>query len=145
MIRYFFSVKDNDGFNGPKEALSRSMFLKIPSKERQKEIKKIKSLANNQSFSSLRKKLRNFNSELNDVKTSMLNKKSLNWEDKSSLESFLKKQKEIQRDLEKLKKQLENELSKSQKEKNKEILKKQNQMTKIMCLLVLYLIIFLKV
>jgi hypothetical protein len=65
------------------------------------------------------------------MKTSMLNKKSLNWEDKSSLKSFLKKQKEIQSDLEKLKKQLQNELSSNQKEKNKEILKKQEQINKM--------------
>ena len=110
LIRYFFAVKDNDGVNGPKEVLSRSMFLKVPTKKRQKEIRKIKSLANNQSFTSLQKKLQNFNSELDDMKTSMLNKKSLNWEDKSSLNNFLKKQKEIQNDLEKLKKQLQNEL-----------------------------------
>ena len=131
LIRYHFSVKDNDGINGPKEMLSRSMFLKIPSKEKQKEIRKIQSIAKNQSFSSLQKKLMKFNSELEDMKSSMLNKKSLNWEDKSSLESFLKKQKEIQRDLEKLEKQLENELSESQKEKNEEILKKQDQINKM--------------
>ena len=107
------------------------MFLKVPTKKRQKEIRKIKSLANNQSFSSLQKKLQNFNSELDDMKTSMLNKKSLNWEDKSSLNNFLKKQKEIQNDLEKLKKQLQNELSNDQKEKNKEILKKQEQINKM--------------
>ena len=107
------------------------MFLKVPSKKRQKEIRKIKSLANNQSFSSLQKKLENFNSELEDIKTSMLNKKSLNWEDKSSLKNFLKKQKEIQNDLEKLKKQLQNELSNDKKEKNKEILKKQEQINKM--------------
>ena len=43
------------------------------------------------------------------------------------LNNFLKKQKEIQNDLEKLKKQLQNELSNDQKEKNKEILKKQTK------------------
>ena len=131
LVRYFFAVKDNDGINGPKEILSKSMFLKVPSKERQKEIRKIKSLANNQSFSSLQKKLQNFNSELEDMKTSMLNKRSLSWEDKSSLESFLKKQKEIQNELEKLKNQLQNELSENQKEKNEEILKKQEQINKM--------------
>jgi hypothetical protein len=131
LVRYFFAVKDNDGINGPKEVLSKSMFLKVPSKERQKEIRKIKSLANNQSFSSLQKKLQNFNSELEDMKTSMLNKRSLSWEDKSSLESFLKKQKEIQSELEKLKNQLQNELSENQKEKNEEIQKKQEQINKM--------------
>jgi hypothetical protein len=132
LIHYYFAVKDNDGINGPKEVLSRSMFLKVPSKERQKEIRKIKSLANNQSFSSLRKKLQNFNSELEEIKTSMLNKKSLNWEDKSSLENFLKKQKEMQKELEKLKNQLQEEFSEGQIEKNKEILKKQEQISKMM-------------
>ena len=131
LVRYFFAVKDNDGINGPKEILSKSMFLKVPRKEKQKEIRKIKSLANNQSFSSLQKKLQNFNSELEDMKTSMLNKKFLSWEDKSSLESFLKKQKEIQNELEKLKNQLQNELSEHQKEKNEEILKKQEQINKM--------------
>ena len=89
------------------------MFLKVPSKERQKEIRKIKSMANNQSFSSLRKKLQNFNSELEEIKTSMLNKKSLNWEDKSSLQNFLKKQKKMQKELEKLKNQLQKNFQKA--------------------------------
>ena len=132
LIRYLFSVKDNDGVNGPKETLSKSLFLKVPSKEKLKELKKIKSLEKNKSFSSLQKKLLNFNTELEDMKSSMLNKKSLNWEDKSSLEAFLKKQKEIQDDLEKLKKELEIDLSQGQKEKNVEILKKQEQINKMM-------------
>ena len=54
-------------------------------------------MANNQSFSSLRKKLQNFNSELEEIKTSMLNKKSLNWEDKARCKTFLKSRRRCKR------------------------------------------------
>ena len=50
------------------------------------------------------------NSELNEIKSTLLNKKSLNWEDKSSLENFLKGQKKLQKDLEQLKNSLKKEL-----------------------------------
>ena len=37
--------------------------------------------------------MHSLNSQLNEIKSSLINKKALNWEDKSSLENFLKDQK----------------------------------------------------
>ena len=72
------------------------------------------------------------NSELNEIKSTLLNKKSLNWEDKSSLENFLKGQKKLQKDLEQLKNSLKKELDRDQANKSEEILKKQEQINKMM-------------
>ena len=132
LLKYYFLVKDNDGVNNPKMTASKTLFFKTPSKKELKEIKKTKSLEQSKAFSSLQKKLFSFNDDLDKLRSKMLNKKSLDWEDKLALEDFLKLQKKIQEDLEKLQNILENELSESQKNKNSEILKKQQQVNKMM-------------
>ena len=75
------------------------MFFREPSKKQIKELAKAKSESQNKSFSSLQKKMHSLNSQLNEIKSSLINKKALNWEDKSSLENFLKDQKKLQNDL----------------------------------------------
>lgn len=132
MIEYYFVVKDNDQINGPKKSYSKKLFVKIPSKEKIKELEKIKSLNREQSFSSLQKKMISLSSELENIKSSMLNKKSSDWEDKASLENFLKNQKKLEKELEKLKNDLENELTQNQKNKSEEILKKQEKINEMM-------------
>lgn len=130
-LEHYFVVKDNDGVNGPKKTLSKKMFFRAPSKKQLKDLDKIKSESQNKSFSSLQKKMLILNSELNEIKSTLLNKKSLNWEDKSSLENFLKGQKKLQKDLEQLKNNLKKELDKDQANKSEEILKKQEQINKM--------------
>tara|TARA_B100000035_G_C21033734_1_gene569765 strand:+ start:542 stop:3844 length:3303 start_codon:yes stop_codon:yes gene_type:complete len=131
LLEYYFVVKDNDQVNGPKESSSKKLFIKIPSKKKIKELKKMRSLRREQSFSSLQKKMISLNSELEKIKSSMLNKKSIEWEDKASLETFLKNQKKLEEELEKLKNDLENELTQEQNNKSQEILKKQEQINKM--------------
>ena len=131
-LEYYFVVKDNDAVNGPKKTLSKKMFFRSPSKKQLKELDKIKSESHNKSFSSLKKNMLILNSELNEIKSTLLNKKSLNWEDKSSLENFLKGQKKLQKDLEQLKNSLKKELDRDQANKSEEILKKQEQINKMM-------------
>ena len=97
MIEYYFVVKDNDQINGPKKSYSKKLFVKIPSKEKIKELEKIKSLNREQSFSSLQKKMISLSSELENIKSSMLNKKSSDCEDKASIENFLKNQKKLEK------------------------------------------------
>ena len=132
LLKYYFVVRDNDGVNNPKMTASKTLFFKSPSKKELKEIKKTKSLEQNKAFSSLQKKLFSFNDDLDKLRSKMLNKKSLDWEDKLALEDFLKVQKKIQEELEELQNKLENELSESQKNKSAEILKKQQQVNKMM-------------
>ena len=132
LLKYYFVVRDNDGVNDPKMTASKTLFFKSPSKKELKEIKKNKSLEQNKAFGSLQNKLFSFNDDLDKLRSKMLNKKSLDWEDKLALEDFLKVQKKIQAELEELQNKLENELSENQKNKNAEILKKQEQVNKMM-------------
>ena len=131
VLEYYFEVKDNDRVNGPKTTSSKKLFLKIPSREKLKEMSKTKRLRREQSFGSLKKKMISLNSELENIKYSILNKKSLEWEDKSALQNFLNNQKKLEKELEKLKNDLDNELSQEQNKKNKELLKKQEQINKM--------------
>ena len=131
LLEYYFVVKDNDQINGPKESSSKKLFIRIPSKKKIKELEKMKSLRREKSFSSLQKKMIGLNSELEKIKSSMLNKKSLEWEDKASLETFLKNQRKLEEELEKLKNDLENELTQEQNNKSQEIFKKQEQINKM--------------
>ena len=132
MVEYFFIVKDNDQVNGPKSTSSKKLFIKIPSKRKIKELAKIRSLKLEQSFSSLQKKMISLSSELENIKSSMISKKNLEWEDKNSLQNFLKNQKNLEKQLEKIKKDLQNEIAQEQNNKSQEILKKQEQINKMM-------------
>ena len=104
--------------------------MKIPSKEELKEMSKTKRQRREQSFSSLQKKMISLNSELENIKSSILNKKSLEWEDKADLRNFLNKQKKLENELEKLKNDLDNELALEQNKKAQDILKNKNKLIK---------------
>jgi len=132
LLEYYFVVKDNDKINGPKESVSKRLFIKVPTKERVKEQKKRKNLMHEKSFSSLKKNMLKLNSELENIKSSMLNKKTLDWEDKTSLERFLKNQKKLEAELKSLKNELEKEIKEKHSNKTEEILKKQEQINKML-------------
>ena len=132
LVEYYFKVKDNDGVNGPKETLSKKQFYRELNKEEKRALLKTKSNSQKKSFSSLEKKLYNLNSELDEIKNSMLNKKSLDWEDKANLNNFIKNHEKLQKELEQLKKQLTNDLSEKEKNKSDEILKKQEKINEMM-------------
>ena len=132
IMEYYFVVQDNDAVNGPKKSISKKMFFREPTKKQIKELAKAKSKSQNKSFSSLQKKMHSLNSQLNEIKSSLINKKALNWEDKSSLENFLKDQKKLQNDLEELKNKLAKELNNDQNDRSEDILKKQEQISKMM-------------
>ena len=55
----------------------------------------------------------------------------MDWNDQNSLQNFLKKQKEIRSELEKLQEQIEKNFSSEIEEKNKEIIKKQELLSKM--------------
>ena len=92
---------------------------------------KTKRLRREQSLSSLKKKIIGLSSELETIRSSILNKKV--WVGKTKLLcKTLNNQKEMKKELEKLKNDLDNELTQEQNKKTQEILRKQEQINKMM-------------
>ena len=131
-ITYFFSVYDNDGINGPKKTSSVQNLLVIPDEEKIKKEREQLQLAQENALNSLQTKISSFNEDLKNIKSELLNKKKMDWQDKSNIENFLKKQQQIQLDLEKLQQQMNKKLSFDLVEKNKEINDKQELLSKMM-------------
>ena len=74
LLEYYFVVKDNDQSMGQRSLHLKSCLLRFHLKKI-KELKKMRSLRREQSFSSLQKKMISLNSELEKIKSSILNKK----------------------------------------------------------------------
>ena len=131
-ITYYFSVYDNDGFNGPKKTSSIQKILIVPDKEKIKKEREGLQLAQKNALDNLQTKISSFDKDLKNIKSDLLNKKKMDWQDKSNIENFLQKQQQIQLDLEKLQQQMNKKLSFDLDEKNKEILEKQEMLSKMM-------------
>ena len=131
-ITYYFSVYDNDGFNGPKKTNSIQKVLIIPDKDEIKKEREELQLAQKNALDNLQTKITSFNEDLKNIKSNLLNKKKMDWQDKSNIENFLQKQQQIQLDLEKLQQQMNKKLSFDLDEKNKEIIEKQELLSKMM-------------
>ena len=131
-ITYYFNVWDNDGVSGSKKTSSLKNVLILPKKEEIRKAKEENRVAQEKAMNSVQNKISLFNEDLKNIKSSLLNKKKMDWNDQNSLQNFLKKQKEIQSELEKLQNQIDKNFSSEIEEKNKEILKKQELLSKMM-------------
>jgi hypothetical protein len=133
-IVYFFTVYDNDGVNGAKAARTGKKIFRVPGEdelnvESEKAAESIKADLSE----SLRKaeKIRKESGELNK---SLLQKKSLDWQDRKKMEELLKKQKELEKKIEDLKKENEkrNRDENAFKKEDEERIEKQKEMQKLL-------------
>ena len=131
-IEYYFIVGDNDGINGSKYTQSTTRFINIPDKKEFKE--KREQLRNKQQddLSSLSSQINAIQQEMKEVKSSLLDKKKMDWNDQNRLRQLLKQQEQVNLQLENFKKELEKKLSFDPFKKDEEILQKQEQLQKIM-------------
>tara|TARA_B100001758_G_scaffold247673_1_gene266507 strand:- start:519 stop:3803 length:3285 start_codon:yes stop_codon:yes gene_type:complete len=127
---YYFEVWDNDALNGPKKTRSKKMVLKVPTSEEQSLADKKARENTVESFSNIEKEVESLKSELENIKTDLLSKKEMTWNDKNRLENFLKQQQQLQKNLENLQKDMAKKVQQSQK--SKEILEKQQLLEKMM-------------
>jgi hypothetical protein len=133
-ILYFFSVYDNDGVNGAKIARTGKRVFRVPGEEEleaQSE-KAAESIKTDLSESMRRaEKIRKDAGELNK---SLLQKKSMDWQDRKKIEELLKKQKELEKKIEELKKENEkrNRDENAFKKEDEKRLEQQNEMQKLL-------------
>ncbi|WP_242926274.1 DUF4175 family protein [Pontibacter vulgaris] len=133
-LEYFVQVWDNDGIHGHKSTRTRTLELKVPSKqELQKELD-----SNSQSISSqLSKSLEKSNKLKQDLEKSeekMKTKRDLNWQDKKQLEDLVQKKKQLEQDISSMKELFE-ELNKKQNmlsEQDKQLAEKAQELQKLM-------------
>ncbi|MGB0390514.1 MAG: hypothetical protein ACPGD5_03020 [Salibacteraceae bacterium] len=133
-ITYFFEAFDNDGVNGPKRVRSGAMVYKISSEREIQEKADKSSEKTKKDLQASIEDAKNLAQEIEKLNKKMIEKKTLNWEEKKQLEELLKKQQSLKENFEKLKKQ--NELNNRKRNEfspqSEELLKKQKQLEELM-------------
>ena len=129
-IYYYFSVWDNDGF-GAKETQSRENTFNVPSEKQRKKLREKNSREKEDALKNIEKQISSFHDDLKNIKSSIINKKKLDWNDENNLQNFLKKQKAIQLDLEALKKKMNERTAFEESVFNQEINEKKELLNKL--------------
>lgn len=133
-LSYFFEVWDNDAVNGSKSARSALKSYKAPSL---KEVRDTRDQENEEIKDQLEENLREageLKDELDELRKELMQKESLNWQDKQKLEDMLKKQKELQESMREVqeKNKAKQEKQSSFETPNEQIKQKQEQLQKLM-------------
>jgi hypothetical protein len=133
-LTYYFEVWDNDGVNGSKSTRSQMMNLDLPSKE---EIEKLTEEANQEIKSDLdqsMKESKQLQREFKDLREELYQKKSLDWDDRKSIESLMKKQSKLTQAIEKIKKDFSENRNRQKeiRKEDQELAKKYDELQKIL-------------
>jgi hypothetical protein len=133
-VEYYFEVWDNDGVTGSKHTRSQRLFFKAPSLE---EIEKNTEANNKQlenKMETAMKQARQLQKDMQDARMKLLDKKTLDWQDKKAIDDILKKQDKLQRAIEEIKKEYKENLEQQNefKQMDKELLEKHEKMQELM-------------
>ena len=131
-IEYYFTVGDNDQIHGSKETSSNAKYIHIPDKKEFKEKRDERRNNQEQSLKSLSSEFKSIQQEVKEIKSSLLDKKKMDWNNQNQLKQLMKKQKKLAFDLEKFKDDLEKKLAFDPFKKEEEIQKKQELLQKMM-------------
>jgi hypothetical protein len=133
-IEYYFEVWDNDGFNGSKPTKTQKMVFKAPSLKEIAENTEKKNDQIKQDLQSTLKEAQMLQRELNDMNRSLLDKKSLTWDDKKKVEDLLNRQKELQDKVENIQQQNQQKINQQNEyqQMNESLLQKQEQLQNLM-------------
>jgi len=132
-IEYYFTVWDNDGINGPKSTRSMTKIFKAPTLEEIAENTASNNKEIKDELNQALKDVEKIKKEMKDMKTDLLNKKNMSWQDKAKMQNILDQQKQLQNKMENLQKKNENNnFQKSEfTEPDPEILEKQRQLEEL--------------
>ena len=131
-IEYYFTVGDNDQIHGSKETSSNAKYIHIPDKKEFKEKRDERRNNQEQSLKSLSSEFKSIQQEMKEIKSSLLDKKKMDWNNQNQLKQLMKIQKKLAFDLEKFKDDLEKKLAFDPFKKEEEIQKKQELLQKMM-------------
>lgn len=132
-VEYFFTVWDNDGVNGPKSARSQTKVFRVPtldeiSEQTQKNNSEIKD-----KMEAAIKDAQKLQKDFANLQRELMDKKTLDWQQKTKADDLLKRQLELQQKMEQL--QNLNEKNNEQKseftEPDPELLEKQKMIDEL--------------
>jgi hypothetical protein len=133
-VRYYFEVWDNDAVNGSKSSRTQQMIFKAPTFEEIAEKADASNKEVKDEMESALKDLSELQKEIDEMRQQMLEKKSLNWQDKQKVESLLEKQKSIEQRIENLQKVNKEKLKEQSRftEQDESIMQKQEELQNLM-------------
>jgi hypothetical protein len=129
-LTYFFEVWDNDGFMGPKSRRSGVFELDILSQQKIDSLISKKEETKENLLEKLMSESREVREEMDDFLRNMMQKRELDWNDRSQLKQLIDKQKQLEDEIKELvqsNKELQ-ELNEERREKDKELLEKQKKL-----------------
>ena len=132
-IAYYFEIWDNDGINGSKMTRSQKMVFRAPTL---KEIEEETEASNEAIKDDLEKSLTDaklLQKQINKMHKKMINKESLNWEDRQQLQDLINQQLQLQDQIERFNQEnMQKSLKEQQyKELDEELLEKQKQLEEL--------------
>ena len=133
-LSYYLQVWDNDGVNGSKSSRTARKSLDAPSLEELRDKKDKSAQDFTAGLSKSYQKARELQKEMQELRSKLVNKKNMDWQDKKASEKLLKMQKELGEELEKLQEQFDRSIN-EQKEYNnlsQETMEKYNALQELM-------------
>ena len=132
-IEYYFEVWDNDGVNGSKSSRTQRMMFKAPTL---KEIDKQTEKDNQELKDNMEKAMldsKKLQKQVKELNRKLMDKKSLNFEEKKQVKELLEKQQQLQKEVENIKLQNKENATKEQQYKklDEEIMLKQKELEKL--------------
>lgn len=132
-ISYYFEVWDNDAIHGAKSARSEVLYYKLPTKEA---IENETAQSNENIRTSLDDamlEVQKLQQEMEKLQRSLLDKPTLDWEDKKKVEDLLNRQQDLEKSLETIRKENEEKAKKEEQFKkiDDDLLQKQRELEEL--------------
>lgn len=132
-LSYYFQVFDNDGVSGRKSVKTPVMYYEMPTVAELKEQETTNNEEIKNELEEAIKKMDKLGEDIKKVKSRILQKKDMNWQDRRELEKLIKEREEIQEDIEQAKENFDENIEKQQEyqQVSKEIAEKQEMLQKL--------------
>ena len=133
-FNYFFEIRDNDALHGYKLTKSVTGYVKLPDKD---ELGKAADSTSDEIKKSMQKRIKELerlNKQADEYKLNLLDKKDLNWADKEKLSELIKREKDVQQqlnELQKLDKEIKNLQEAIKKKANPELMQRLEELQKM--------------
>ena len=124
---YYFELFDNDGVNGPKKTTSKKTAYSSPSLREKEESENSKNNAFKKTLEKNIDDAMSLKNELAELKSSILNKNKLNWEDENKIKNYLNNRTKLENQLDKM----INEIDTPSESLNEELMQKQKQLNQL--------------
>lgn len=133
VLIYSFSVWDNDGVNGPKGSTTMEQSYAIPSPDQLNELHSKNSEQIKNSLGASQSIGENIEEKTGDIERMLTEKRQLEWSDKQKIEDLLRKQEELQKNLERSIDEIKknNDLEEEYNDLSEELKQKQERLEKL--------------